>query len=96
MCPKDLYFLWNRIEKCKVRKMCFSVSYLPKIDYFKAGTVLAMTIRSIPCIFRLSAIFFQLSPLSEHCVKLTKKVLVTLIETEFPASQCLTKKTEIH
>ena len=75
-------------------KMCFfnqffffakNVSTSTKVDYFKADPVLAMTIQSIPCIFRLSAIFFQLSPLAEHCEKqfLYVKLPVTLTATYF-------------
>ena len=40
-----------------------------KFEYFDTDPVFAMTIRSNPCIFRLSAIFFQLSPLAEHRAK---------------------------
>ena len=57
-------------------KMWFFSQFFPKnvitstkFEYFKAVPVFSMIIRSHPCIFRFSAIFFQLSPLAEHCVQ---------------------------
>ena len=53
-------------------KMCFQffakdVITSTKFEYFETDAVFAMTIQSNLCIFRLSAIIFQLSPFAEHC-----------------------------
>ena len=61
----------------------------PKFEYFKAVPVFSMIIRSHPCIFRFSPIFFQLSLLAEHCV-------TEILKKEFLLKEKIALKRKIH
>ena len=64
-----LTITWVKCPKCIFSQFfAKNVITFTRFEYYEADPVFAMTIRSNPCIFRLSAIFFQLSPLAEHSV----------------------------